>query len=231
MKIFLISAQPVLSKYGGNILFNDVDNIVTNDIHFLDYDIDFDDVDALIFTSKNAIKSLLYNSNRLNNYKWRMIDSFVFGKTSAKYLKDNGGKVVFVKSDGSGNDFAMELLDLLRNKKALYLRAKVVVSKLVHILESNDINISEKIVYESKIKNINPLLKPPPNSILIFSAPSVYKAFLANFSWDETYIAIAIGDTTLSSFSKDIVSVKSSKQTIESCIEIARTIQTKNRIC
>jgi uroporphyrinogen-III synthase len=38
--------------------------------------------------------------------------------------------------------------------------------------------------------------KPKINAIIIFTSPSAIHCFLKNFSWDETYTAIVIGDST-----------------------------------
>ena len=231
MKIFLISAKPVVCKDEEVVSFCGIHNLITSDIYFLDYNLELDSIDALIFTSKNAIKSFLHNAHIVRNRKWQMIDSFIFGESSACYFRDNGGRVVYVKNHGNGSEFAKELCNILKNKRAAYFRAKTIAYNLGEILATNNINVSEIIAYESRVRNIDSLLKPPPKSILIFTAPSVYKAFLVNFGWDKSYIAVAIGDTTLNSFSKDVTAVKSSNQTIQSCVELARIIQEKNGIC
>lgn len=228
MKIFLISVQPINYQNEDKTLFEDVNNIITNDIKIMDYNLNLDDIDALIFTSKNAIKSMLYNSNKLNNYKWKTIDSFVFGESSAYYLEKMGGKIAYMQNKGSGNEFAKQLSVLLKHKKALYLRAKIVASNLYEILVSNNIDILEVIAYETQARRINLSLKPPPKSILIFSAPSTYRAFLDSFDWDNSYIAIALGDTTLNSFAKNVIAFKAPRQTIKSCIELAKSIQIKS---
>lgn len=221
MEIFLIHSKQITNK--AQSIYKDIKNIVINDIHLLEFDLNLNGIDALIFTSKNAIDALIYNAYKKNNENWKKIDSFIFGESSANYFKKMGGIVKYKQIDGNGKDFALNIKPFLQNKKALYIRAKIIALDIKKIL--NNVDLKEIIAYESKMKYLDISLKPPSNSILIFTAPSTYKSFIANFGWDKSYIAIAIGKTTFKSFINNIKALKAPKQSIESCINLAKQIK------
>ncbi len=199
---------------------NNINNLPTFKINFLPSQVDISNYDALIFTSKNGIYSL-----DSFNKQWKEIPSFAISYKTAKTIKDEGGILEYTGKNGHGNKFAQELIPLLENKKVLYIRPKDIVSKLVETLTKNNINCDELITYETVCKSYKEEDKPPKNSIIILSSPSTLKCFLTNFGWDDSYLAIAIGKTTLK-FIPDYINYKVSKYTsLESCIKLAKTFQ------
>ena len=73
------------------------------------------------------------------NKDWKKIPSFVIAPKTASIIEKLGGNVVFTGVTSHGNEFAEELITLLKNKKVLYIKALKTVSNLVEILKSNDI--------------------------------------------------------------------------------------------
>ena len=98
-------------------------------INYLDMDIDITKYDALIFTSKNGVNSLL--NSKLH---WKDIDSFAISDITSNALKECNSNLQFTGISGHGDQFAKELIEYLKGKKALYIRAKKVVSNLKDIL-------------------------------------------------------------------------------------------------
>ncbi len=197
-----------------------VSNLPTFQINYLPSTIDLSIYDALVFTSKNGILSLdSFNSD------WKDISSYAISHQTAKCITQNGGKLEYTGINGHGNKFAKELIPLLKDKKVLYVKPKTVVSKLLNVLEKNEINCDELITYETVCKNYKIEEKPPKDSIIILSSPSTLKCFLEIFGWDETYLAIIIGKTT-QRFLPDYISYKVAKHTsLDSCIKLAKTFQ------
>lgn len=192
-----------------------IENLEVFEITYLDFDIDLKKYDALIFTSKNAIYSI-----ERSNKDWINIPSYIIAKSSAKIAQDFGAKIAFIGKSGHGKDFAYELLEVLKNKKVLYLRALKTVSNLTNILRQNNINVDEVIAYKTSCSNnkINPLEK---NSIIIFTSPSSVECFFNKYEWDKSFKAIAIGKTT-ASFLPNYVNFELSKMTsIQECINLA----------
>ncbi|RLA74201.1 MAG: uroporphyrinogen-III synthase [Epsilonproteobacteria bacterium] len=174
--------------------FDGVKNLPVFTINYLPTDINFDDFDYIIFTSKNAIKAV---DSFANN--WKKIPSLVIAPNTAKVAKAYGGKVEFVGTKSYGDEFAVEILNIAKEKKLLFLRAKEVMSNLFDILKHHNIDITQKIIYETIVLELNKNKQPPPDSTIIFSSPSSVAGFLHNFVWLDSYKAVAIGKTTASS--------------------------------
>ncbi|CUU40082.1 MULTISPECIES: uroporphyrinogen-III synthase [Helicobacter] len=210
-----------------------VRSLITNKIVFAPLTHTLEGIDALIFTSAYAIKSLIESaSQNLPNTlhfspilaHWKEIPSFVISPASAKILYEQGAKVEFVGKSAHGKTFAQEIIPLLQGRRALYLRAKEIVSGLDSILKNAGICIEEAIMYENIPQKLPLELKPKPKSVIIFSAPSAYDSFVANFGWEDLYIAIAIGQSTFARFDKHITAYVSPSANFESCIAFAKDI-------
>lgn len=198
----------------------DIDGVYKLDllkINFLDIDIEFSKYDALIFTSKNGVYSLKDDS-------WKTIDSYAISNITANSISKSGGKVKYIGSSGHGDDFANELKDILKDKKALYIRAKKVVSNLVKILRENGIRCDEIVSYETVCSKNKDIKSIKDGAIVIFSSPSTIKCFLDQYSWDQSYTAIAIGKTTAKYFDDNIEYKISKKRSIQSCVELAKEL-------
>lgn len=196
-----------------------VENIPLLGIEFMPSDIDLSVYDALIFTSKNAIYSL-----DSFNTAWKKIPAYAIAKKTKSIIEKEGGIVEFVGTSGHGDDFARELKDILKKKKALYVRANKVVSRLVDILKENNIDIDELITYRTKCNECLEKVDIPKDSIVIFSSPSTIQCFFNYYSWDTSYKAIVIGKTTASYLPSQVSYEISPTQSLEDCIELARKI-------
>jgi len=182
--------------------------------------INLSNFDAIIFTSKNAVNSI----NKINP-DWKKIPSYVISEQTAKLVKDLNGKVEFMSKTKHGNEFAYEMIELLKGKNVLYLRGKEIVSDLITILKDNDINCNDEIVYENCFNEDVKKIKIPKNSKIIFTSPSTINYFFKTFSWDKSYKAISIGNTTAQHFPENIkpyiADITSFKSCVEKALEIA----------
>lgn len=202
-----------------NQKFEDVINLEVFKINYINPNIDFNKYDALIFTSKNAIYSL-------NHYdiNWKTIPSYVIAPKTAEILKKEKANLVFTGKQSHGNEFAKELIPLLKSKKVLYVKAKKTVSNLVEILKQNNIDLDEVIAYET-ICNKSQIKKLKKDSIFIFTSPSSVKCFFNQYNWDKTFKAITIGKTTSKYLPNDIDYTVSSQTSIQECIKLAKSIK------
>lgn len=204
-KIYLLSNQ----KY------DDVENIEVFKIDYIKSDIDLSKYDALIFTSKNAILSL----NSFNT-DWKKIPSFAIAPKTASFIEKYGGKLAFTGLTSHGNDFAKELIELLKNKKVLYIKALKTVSNLFEILKDNSIDIDELVSYKTSCNKSEVTLED--KSIFIFTSPSSVECFFKQYSWNDTYQAITIGKTT-ADYLPNNINYKISEQTsIDECVNLAK---------
>ena len=206
LNIYILSDKKV--KWAKNLPVIKIETIKTN--------IDFSSYDALIFTSKNAIYSL-----DSYTHAWKTKPLYVIAPETAKIASDMVGKLKFVGKEKHGNEFAAELIPLLKNKKVLYIRGSRVVSDMVDILHSNDIVCDEAIIYKTVCINFKKKIKLPKKSVIIFSSPSTIECFLKNFQWDDSYKAISIGHTTKNYFPPFITPHVSETTSLDSCVKKA----------
>ncbi len=204
-----------------NMKFDGIKNIPLLKIQYLPKEIDIKSYDALIFTSKNAIYAIDSFCK-----DWKKIPSYAITSKTADIIKKLGGIIEFEGENGHGNEFALELVPYLKNKKVLFLRAKKVVSNLVNILQDKNINIHDIAVYETICNEIK-TTSLPKNSIIIFSSPSTVKYFFKQFLWDNSFKAISIGKTTANYLPNNIDSYICEKTSIQECINLAKKLQCK----
>lgn len=185
-------------------------------VEYLAFEQDFSEYDALIFTSKNAIYAVDAKGS-----EYKKVPAYVIAPQSAKVLKGLGGNLKFTGKQKHGDAFARELLEKLQNKKVLYLRGKSVVSDLVNILNAGGVVCDERVVYKTECTNNLHTKQPPKGSAIIFSSPSTIECFLKNMEWDESYIAIAIGNTTASYFPEYITPIVADTTSLDACVKKA----------
>lgn len=200
-----------------DLKYEGIENLSVFGIEYIRSDIDLSKYDALIFTSKNAI----YSIDSFNK-KWQKIPSYAIAPKTANIINEYNGNLVFTGISSHGNEFANELIEGLKNKKVLYIRALKTVSKLVDILKDNDIDIEELIAYKTSCLNTNKLIEK--NSIIIFTAPSSVECFFKNYTWDASYKAITIGKTTANYLPKNIEYIVSEKTSVDECIKLAKQL-------
>ena len=204
-KIYLLSNQ----------IYAEVENLEVFKIEYIESKIDLLKYDALIFTSKNAIYSL-----ESFNKDWKKIPSFAIAPKTAQVIETLGGNIAFTVITSHGNDFAQELIELLKNKKVLYIKALKTVSNLVDILKNNDVLLDELVVYKTSCKKSNVALEN--NSVFIFTSPSSVECFFQQYSWNDSYKAIVIGKTTALYLPKNVDYTISSETSIDECIKLAK---------
>jgi uroporphyrinogen-III synthase len=195
-------------------------NLPVFDIEFLPQDIDLSKYDAIIFTSKNGIFAIdSFNKN------WKDIPSYAIAPLTAEVIKNYGGNLVYTSTQSYGDDFAQELIPILKDKKSIFLRASKVISKLDTILKDNNIDLDDIAIYQTILKkHIDKNLQPPKNSIIIFSSPSTIEGFFKHFNWDKSYKAVAIGKVTKQHLPLNIDCLVSPKPSLESCVKFSKNL-------
>ena len=210
-KIYLVSNTKTADE--------SVVNLSVSKIEFLKFEINLSEYDALIATSKNAFNALKFNEiSALEN-----LPVFAIASGCAAAAKGLGFTQIYTGQNAHGDDFAREILPLLKDKKVLYLKGKDSASNFLEILQNGGVNIKAIVAYENVLNPCKMELKPPKNSILIFASPINVRNFLTNFGWDESYQTISIGKVTAKElkFSTPLVS---QSQDINACIALAKTL-------
>ncbi|WP_121036275.1 uroporphyrinogen-III synthase [Helicobacter pylori] len=205
--------------------------LILNELCYYPLELDLTPFNALIFTSKNAVFSLLDTLKHSPKLKiLQNIPAYALSEPTAKILQNHHFKTAFVGKKAHGKEFAKEIIPLLEEKSVLYLRAKDIVSSLDAILLEHGINLKQAVVYENKLKHLTlneqNALKPKENSILIFTAISHAKAFLHYFEFLKNYTAISIGNTTASYLQeRGIQSYIAQKPSLEACLNLALSLK------
>ena len=210
-KIYLVSNTKTADE--------SVINLSVSKIEFLKFEINLSEYDALVATSKNAFNALKFNEiSALEN-----LPVFAIANSCAAAAREFGFSEIYTGQNAHGDDFAREILPLLKGKKVLYLKGKDSASNFLEILQDGGVNIKAVIAYENVLNPCKMELKPPKDSILIFASPINVRNFLSIFGWDESYQTISIGKVTAKElkFSTPIVS---QNQDINACIALAKTL-------
>ncbi len=215
-----MSGSRVLIYTLGNKRYDGAENIPVIKIEYLKKEIDILKYDALIFSSKNAVFAI----DRVSR-EWREIPSFSIGSGTSKVIKELGGVVEYEAENSYGDSFANEIRDKLKGKRALFLRAKDIVSNLDNILKESGVFLDQEVVYETKCSDKKGLKRPQKGSFIIFSSPSTIECFFNSFLWDRSYKAIVIGKKSARYMPKDIEFLISPKQSIDFCISLAKKLE------
>ncbi len=181
---------------------------------FFDLAIDFLSYDYLIFTSKNGVIA----AQRISQ-DWKRVPSIVIGQATAQMVERLGGQVAFVASKFYGEELAKEIRQHFDPKKRyLFLRPKVVSSDLKELLE--EFSLEERIVYETQCVECGELEAPKRGAIIIFSSPSTVSCFFRCLSWDESYLAYALGKKTAAALPRDIEYRLCRGKTLQECVDL-----------
>ncbi len=214
--IYLYSQTPPSTQ-------EDIEHISLTNIEFLDFKKPkFKQYDAIIFSSKNGVKSLAKYFSR-----WRDLSIFAIGKATKKEILKLGDCKVYTPSLAYGDIFAKELVPKLKGKKVLIIRAKKVITDIEGILKKHDIETKKLITYKTSCKHKNNLKKPKKDDVLIFTAPSGVKCFLKHFKLKKSYKIVCIGKKTAQALPKNIGYKLPKKPSIKSSIYLAKNIHLK----
>lgn len=208
MKIYLLNETP----------FEGVENLILNEIVFYDFSADLSLYDALICSSKNALKALK-NANITLNFE---LNLYTVGQNTAQYAKNLGFKKIKIPSKAYGKDLFLEFKEELKTQKCLYLRAKNIVSTLNLDLKNAGVDLDEIIVYENVFKKGDKNLIHP--AIFIFTSPLSVENFLKFYSLKEQDKVVVIGQST----AKKLLNFKNlficENQSLLECVKLAKTL-------
>ena len=188
-------------------------------INFLKPSIGFSKYDYLIITSKQISESL----KQYETQEYIDKNALCVSVASAGSFEDLGGTVLDI-GGGYGDNLVDKIKSYPKNRKWLYLRAKIVASDFVEVCKNDGFDIDEKIVYESDCSQEILDVKVEDESVLIFTSPSSLNCFLKTHEISEKSKVIVIGKTTAKSVPKNTEYVLSKETTIDSCMEIASNL-------
>ena len=191
-------------------------------VRFLKPKIDFSKYDYLIITSKQTVKGL----DKYNKKEFINIPALCVSPKTATAYENFGGNILDI-GDGYGDNLVKNIFSFSKSTKWLYLRAEVIASDFVQKCQADGYKIDEEILYVSECAKEGQDVDVDRASILIFTSPSSIECFLKTHEITKEDIVVVIGKTTAKALAKDITYYVSQKTSIESCIELALTLQNK----
>ncbi len=196
--------------------FEGVENLILNELVFYDFSVDLSKYDALICTSKNALKALQKANIALD----LDINLYVVGQNTAEFAQSLGFKNVKFPKESYAQELLETFKEELKGKKCLCLRAK----NIAHALQwqNKDIYFDEIIVYENVFKEGDKNLSHP--AIFIFTSPLSVENFLKFYSLEKEDKAVAIGKSTAKKLFhfKNLFICKN--QSLKECVELAKNL-------
>ena len=184
-----------------------------------DTQIDFTNVDLLLFTSKQAVIS----AEALNT-AWKNIPCLAIGRATAMMIESLGGRVIHQPNAFYAKILSEEIVRLFKDKHILYLRPNVVSFDSKAFFSKAGLQIEEKIIYETSCIKYTQKDKPIKNAIIIFTSPSTIHCFLENFEWDESYRAVVIGEASKEYLPLNVQYEVADKPLIDACVSKAKQI-------
>lgn len=191
----------------------------TIDFETIDSTFKLKEYDFLIFTSKQAVKSL----NNINK-DWVNIPSISIGRATSNTIVEFGGTIEHEPMRSNAKSLVEDIIKRYSNKKILYLRAKEVSLDIKEELSKYNIEIDQEIVYSTNCISHSSNLAPSDGAVIIFTSPSTIDCFLKSFTWNSSYIAVSVGNNTDNHLPSYVTSYIANEPTIGSCIEKATEV-------
>jgi uroporphyrinogen-III synthase len=187
----------------------------TIQIKFLDPEIDFSEIDTLIFTSKNGVEAV----DRITK-DWKKYPAIVVGKKTKKAVLNFGGKILSTSS-GNGESLEKLILEKFSNRNFLYFRPQKVAREVGKNIQNFGVFTKEKIVYKTVCRKPNSIEK---DSFIIATSPLSVKCLFENSKVPDSTIFIAIGETTKKAIPNHFQIFVANEQSLESCFELYEEI-------
>ena len=182
--------------------------------------LDFSRYDGVILTSRQGVVAL----DEVSGGAWRSLPAAAIGKQTAAEIEARGVEVIYTASKAYGDVLARELSERFTDRRWLYARPKVVVSKIAAQLREAGIEVEEAVIYETSCIRYEESRRPENGAVLIFTAPSIVRCFFENFDWDASWQAIAIGEKTAQAFPAGVQPRLSPTTSIDEAIRFSRTL-------
>lgn len=163
----------------------------------------------LIFSSKNAVKSILSFQKELVNKP-----VFCVGEKTKKLLIKNGFKVEF--SAQNATELAEKIVSKFASRSFTFFCGNLRKDALPNILKTNNVELNEIVVYKTVLSP--KLINNKIDAILFFSPSAVESYLLKNKI--ENQVCFCIGNTTASALKNSTNPIEIAKKpTIEAVIK------------
>lgn len=165
----------------------------------------------VVFTSKNAVESLLTN---ISAAELQFENIYCVGRKTRRLIQKRIGKVAHFENNAA--DLAKYLVEFLEGTEVTYFHGNLSLEELPSILEENNITVNKVEAYRTKLSG-----KAIDESVegVIFCSPSAIESYLLKNKPHS--IAYCIGETTANEARKHFNEVKVARiPDMESVIEL-----------
>ena len=196
----------------------DVTHIPILNTNFLKPNINFENYDAIVLTSKQAVTALDNISP-----KWKSIPALSIASKTEEMVRNAGGTLL-----DRGEGYGDMLDDIIATKYAtlrwLYPRPKIVASNFKERVKARGIVMDDVIVYETSCNETCKEILLPEDAILIFTSPFTIECFMKFYEFKSSYKVIAIGKTTAAALPKNVNYVMPDTPNVDACVTLARKL-------
>ena len=196
----------------------DVTHIPILNTLFLEPAINFDDYDAIVLTSKQAVTALEKISP-----KWRGVPALSIASKTEEMVRSAGGTLL-----DRGNGYGDSLDDIIVKNYAdlrwLYPRPKVVASNFKERVKERGIVMDDVVVYETSCNQTCRDMELPENAVLIFTSPFTIECFLELYEFKTSYQVIAIGATTAKALPAEVKHLMPDTPNVDACVALAKQL-------
>ncbi|MDC6404068.1 MULTISPECIES: hydroxymethylbilane synthase [Maribacter] len=168
----------------------------------------------IVFTSKNAVESLLTNCSPA---ELQFKNIYCVGRKTKRLIQKKIGPVAHVEN--SATDLANYLVEYMDGTQVTYFHGNLSLEDLPSILEGNNINVNKVEAYKTKLSG-----KAIPESVegILFYSPSTIESYLLKNKPHQ--VAYCIGETTATEARKHFKEVKVAIiPDVESVIELVNS--------
>lgn len=159
------------------------------------------EVEHVIFTSKNAVESLLTN---ISATELQFKNIYCVGRKTRRLIQKKIGKVTHFENNAA--DLGKYLAKHLKDAEVTYFHGNLSLEDLPTILEENNIAVNKIEAYRTKLSG-----QSIPDSVegIVFYSPSTIESYLLNNKPHS--VAYCIGETTAKEARKHFKEVKVAK--------------------
>lgn len=185
---------------------------------FLQPEIDFDQYDAIVLTSKQAVIALQKISP-----EWKKIPVLSIADQTESMVKEAGGTLLD-KGSGYGDSLDAIIVSRYASLRWLYPRPKVVASDFKERVRAHGVVMDDVTVYETSCNEQCRDTVLPDDAVLIFTSPFTIACFLELYRFKNSYRVVVIGATTAKALPDGVSYRMPDTPSIDACVGLAKQL-------
>ena len=185
---------------------------------FLQPKINFNNYDAIVLTSKQAVTALEKISP-----EWKKIPALSIASKTEEMVCDAGG-LLLDKGDGYGDSLDDIIAKQYASYRWLYPRPKVVASNFKERVKERGVVIDDVVVYETSCNEACQNIDLEDDATLIFTSPFTIECFLKYYTFKSSHKVVAIGTTTAKALPIEVKYTMPKTPNVDACVILAKQL-------